>query len=339
MSHLYKRGSIWYVKYYRGGKPHYRSLRTPNRDVARQIQHAIDSQLDAGLPAIREQPQDIQVDSFWTAYEEWAKDQKSPNTLYTERIFWRQLVAGTGIRMLGDLFPHDVERWKRERRKKVSAQTVNDALRTLKALYNHARKLGLYEGENPFVAVTHYKIPKAPPRFLSREEIARLLEAARTYSPDALIYCALGLYAGFRRSEIAEARWEWFDFDRRLVTLQGNERFTLKDKDARTLPLSKVLAEILEPYRQKSGYILRPKRKDSNWRYRVDHRKSFNAVVKAADLSNVTTHTLRHTFGSTLASAGVSIYKIAKWMGHADVSTTQVYAHLQDFDEEIDRLS
>jgi len=49
----------------------------------------------------------------------------------------------------------------------------------------------------------------------------------------------------------------------------------------------------------------------------------------------VTTHKLRHTFASQLAIGGVSIYKIKQWMGHSDIKTTEVYAHLSPEDDDI----
>ncbi len=52
----------------------------------------------------------------------------------------------------------------------------------------------------------------------------------------------------------------------------------------------------------------------------------------------VTPHILRHTFASQRAIAGVSLYKISKWLGHSNYSTTQIYAHLQAGDEEIDKI-
>jgi hypothetical protein len=48
--------------------------------------------------------------------------------------------------------------------------------------------------------------------------------------------------------------------------------------------------------------------------------------------------TLRHTFASQLAMAGVSLYKISKWLGHSDVKTSQIYARLQTQDEDINRF-
>ncbi len=60
---------------------------------------------------------------------------------------------------------------------------------------------------------------------------------------------------------------------------------------------------------------------------------SFNALVRRCDLQadppfNITLHTLRHTFGSWLAIAGVSLRAIQKLMGHNSIVTTERYAHL-----------
>ena len=50
-------------------------------------------------------------------------------------------------------------------------------------------------------------------------------------------------------------------------------------------------------------------------------------------------HLFRHTFASRAAQAGVSLYKLAAWMGHRDVRTTQIYSHLQAGYEEAIELS
>ena len=60
--------------------------------------------------------------------------------------------------------------------------------------------------------------------------------------------------------------------------------------------------------------------------------------LKAAGVEWCTPHSLRHTFASQLAIKGVSLYKISKWLGHADFKTTQIYAHLQAHDEDINRF-
>jgi len=69
---------------------------------------------------------------------------------------------------------------------------------------------------------------------------------------------------------------------------------------------------------------------------RYEPKRAFKSVVVAAGVPWCTAHMLRHTFASQLAMAGVSLYKIKSWLGHASVTTTEIYAHLAPVDEDID---
>jgi len=289
---------------------------------------------------VPEKGKDADIDVFWTKYSQWAKEHKRPSTIALEDMFWRQFTESARIRHLSEITGKKIEQFKQTRLESgVSRQTVNNALKTLQAIVNHAKKLGFYDGDNPFVGVERYSIPNGVPKFLNPEQISKVMQIAGEDSRDAHVFFALGIFAGMRKAEIDNARWEWFDFDSKLITLQSSDSFVLKDKDARTIPLSDNLAAILQPYRQGSGYVIKPDKQPGRYiRYRYDARKMFNRVKTAAGLPWLTPHILRHTFGSTLAGAGVSIYKIQKWMGHSSVATTQVYAHLQDYDADINVL-
>jgi len=341
MSHLYKRkgSDSWYVKYYENGRPRYRSLKTASKKRAQAIQREIDRRLDTGILPLPEKSEDALASVFWRRYMEWARDHKRRSTLETEEVFWNQFIKHQRVRYLSEITKEKIEKYKRARRKSgASPHTVNNALKTLQAIINHARKLGLYDGENAFTDVERYNVLRPVPKFLTPEQISTVMRAAAEDGRDARIFFALGIFAGLRKSEIDHARWEWFDFEQKIITVQSGRGFMPKDKDARTIPLSDDLAMILEQCRQDSGYLIRPDKVPGNNRYRYEARKMLNRVATAAGLPWLTPHMLRHTFGSTLAGAGVSIYKIQKWMGHSSVATTQVYAHLQDYDAEINAL-
>jgi len=81
-----------------------------------------------------------------------------------------------------------------------------------------------------------------------------------------------------------------------------------------------------------------PEKEESHWQYRYEFKTAFNTVCRKAELNWVTPHVLRHTFASQLASAGVSLYKISQWLGRSNFSTTQIYAHLQAGDAEIEKI-
>lgn len=339
MAFLYKRNNgVWYVGY-RVNK-RIKRVSTGERkkgkaERRRKQFEEIEFALKHGLmqPSVE---LDIDVAGFWAAYEDWARAHKSPNTIKAERLLFNKLVKSTCAERLGDIKKSDIEKIKRA---KISAgikpRSVNTFLARMQALYNHAVKLGLYSGPNPFKGVAHYKVPKNPPKYLSKEDIGLLLAKAKTYSENIYIVIALGVYTGMRRGEIVNARWDWIDFSHKLVTIKNSESFHIKDREARTVPLSDKLADILMPYREESGYVLMPEKVKWQGRHRYLFRRAFENLTKLTSYEWVTPHVLRHTFASQLAIAGVSLYKISKWLGHADFRTTQIYAHLTDYDESI----
>jgi integrase len=110
----------------------------------------------------------------------------------------------------------------------------------------------------------------------------------------------------------------------------------------RHVPICDELADLLLPFHAGQGLVLRPdKPYEVGKRYRWDFRGEFEACCLQAglDLIVVTPHVLRHTFASTAAQQGVSLYKIAAWMGHSQSDVTELYAHLAAYDDDINRLN
>ena len=338
MASIFKRAGNYYVKFYHRGRRVRKSLGTSKKAEALKIKEQIERELAAGKYSFEEIDTDIDV--FWDEYFKWAQDHKRPKTLEVEQMFWRQFTEFAKPQKLGDVIPPDVERFKAKRKRDgLKPQSINDALRHLQAIYNYAKKLGYYSGKNPFLGIKRYKLERNPPKYLSKEQIDKVMTTAQEFGGDIYLVFALGIYAGLRKQEIVNARWEWFDFNQNLITLSSRDRFCLKDSETRTIPLHGKLAEILEPYRQDEGFIFIPdKEKQGKHRYRYEFKRAFNTVLRMTKLEWVTPHILRHTFASQLAIAGVSLYKISKWLGHSDVKTTQIYAHLQTHDEDINRF-
>jgi integrase len=120
------------------------------------------------------------------------------------------------------------------------------------------------------------------------------------------------------------------------LTVPTTADTTNKSHKSRTLPLNSRIIDALKPRAKKTGFVVYPDEVRGNTHYRVDPKKAFQSVAKKAGVPTVTTHVLRHTFGTQLAKAGISISKICEWMGHADVKTTMRYAHVQGYDAAID---
>ena len=222
-----------------------------------------------------------------------------------------------------------------------SNQTLNNALKDIQAIYNHAIRMGLYTGSNPATKVSRFKIDRTLPEFHTDEELARLLDAARKRGSTVERVVLLGAWAGLRRAEIVNCRWEWFDFSsvRPLIKVKRFPNFEIKDRDERVIPMNQRIYDSFHPCRKAAGFVFELDRHSAGKnRYRFDPKKSLVAALKEAGLTTSNPfQRLRHTFGSLLAQKGVSIFKVSKWMGHSSVKVTERhYAGLQAYDPEID---
>ena len=125
------------------------------------------------------------------------------------------------------------------------------------------------------------------------------------------------------------ARWEWIQWEKKLLILSNHDEFTTKNKRSRTISMHEKLISILAPHRKESGYILESSRaNESKAEYRADFKKGFDRVCEIAEIK-ACPHDLRHSFASRQAIRGRSLHVIAGWLGHSTTWVTERYAHFQ----------
>jgi integrase/recombinase XerD len=175
----------------------------------------------------------------------------------------------------------------------------------------------------------------ALPRFLSLEEVDRLLEQPDTATPRGLRDKALieVLYAtGLRVSELVALRAGDLNLEEGYLTCIG------KGDKQRMVPLGQQAAEWVRRYiRDGRASLLR--KKTSPWLFinardggslsRVGFWKVLKAYGRQAGLSrDLSPHVLRHSFATHLLERGADLRMIQVMLGHADLSTTQIYTHV-----------
>lgn len=166
------------------------------------------------------------------------------------------------------------------------------------------------------------RVPKKPPPFpraLPARDADSLATVGRRHIPEGWIV-GLGLYAGFRREEMAWGRWEWFDRRWEWVTILGKGGVT------RHVPIHPDLRSWLRPYAQSSGYIF-PGTQGRRHIAAATVNKWFGRLCDEARVEG-TPHQLRHTFAQTVYDRTGDIYVVQNLLGHTNVVTTQVYAHV-----------
>jgi integrase/recombinase XerC len=223
----------------------------------------------------------------------------------------------------------------------LSAESVRRHVASLKKLCSFAIQEGLLI-HDPSVGIKLPKVPRRLPRFLAAEERDRLLAVAEQRGRDYHLLIACGVYLGLRKAELNAIRWTDIDFTKQVAQVVNTDDFTTKSGKPRAIPVCDELMTILQRYRDLAGFVMAPKKRyRSKARYRWEFRDVFKELVQAAklDVRVISPHAMRHTFASTLAQRGVSLYKIAAWMGHSTASVTELYAHLTAYDDDIRRLN
>jgi len=194
---------------------------------------------------------------------------------------------------------------------------------------------------NPVRGVILFK-PQKRERFLSGGELQRLgevMDAAETQwnmwqsrltpgprageNPIALAAIRLLVLTGARKSEILALRWTWIDFDRCQVRLPDSKT------GAKTIPLGGPAVKVLEslPRIQGNPYVFPGDKAGSHL---VGLPRIWSRIKRAAGLSDVRLHDLRHSFASFAVAAGDSLYLVGRVLGHKQTRTTERYSHVHD---------
>ena len=171
-------------------------------------------------------------------------------------------------------------------------------------------------------------------RFLTREDCRKLLDFCA--DPDLKLCLYLGLHCGLRKGEVLQVAPHWLDMKAGLLHVQASRDWQPKDRDNRTIPLTKEFLEFLAPYAEREPYIVRPDVVAGISRYRWDFRRPLTELLDECGVK-ATFHDFRRTFASQLVSAGVSAFKVAKWLGDGIVVVENHYGHLIPSDNEINR--
>ena len=203
-------------------------------------------------------------------------------------------------------------------RRKYSKNSLYLAIEAINAYFK-------YKGIN--IAMKPPKRPRSMPKYLSEEEVKKLLEAAKANPRDYAIISFLA-YSGLRVSELCNLKIEDVDLNERVVYVHSGKG----DKD-RIVVISQEAVDAVTNYLSKRDdsleYLFSSQKSEKITRIQV-----FRIVKKYAKIAgikkNVTPHVLRHTLATTLLKRGVDIRFIQQFLGHSSVATTQIYTHVND---------
>jgi integrase/recombinase XerD len=268
----------------------------------------------------------------------WLSDGLARNTLESYRRdvaqFARWLDEAHGKALIQALAA-DLQRhlaWQVEI-KHAKPRSTSRLVSSLKRFFGFALREGL-RADDPASGLESPKLPRSLPKSLSEEQVEALLAAPDVGTAQGLRDRAMleTLYAsGLRVSELVGLKTVQVSLDMGVLRILG------KGSKERLTPLGQEAAEWIERYqREARPEILRARKSDAMFvtsRGGAMTRQSFWALLKrhaatAGIRQAISPHTLRHAFATHLINHGADLRVVQLLLGHADISTTQIYTHV-----------
>jgi len=214
--------------------------------------------------------------------------------------------------------------------KNLGTRTIGRRLSALRSFFRFLTREG-YLKTNPILMLSSPKLEKHLPSFLTEDEVSKLIESAfaknekdeRGLRDRAILETFYS--TGMRISEVVSLSTQDIDF------ISGTVKVFGKGKKERMVPIGDTAIRSIRKYLDK-----RKKQDDALFLNkngkRITTRGVRDIVGKYIHLSGtrhgVSAHTLRHSFATHLLNRGADLRTVQELLGHANLSTTQIYTHL-----------
>jgi integrase len=316
---VFKRKDRWWIDFTFEGRRYRESTKANNKALAAKLLHKRMTEVAEGkfFPDKRRESK--------VKFEELAEDfmrlhseiHKKASSIRSDISLIKSLVKFFKGKRISDITCAMIEEYKSIKLKKVTSATVNRELACLKCMLNKAVLWGKLSA-NPAKNVRLLKENNARLRFLSKEEIARLLDNCAGHLRPVV---TLAVFTGMRKGEILNLKWQDIDIQRGLINIYDSKNGTKRESYINETVKRTLIAVRKHP---ESPYVFC--RQSGEPYYNL--RKSFFTACKKSGIVDFRFHDLRHTFASQLVMSGVDIKTIQELLGHKSIEMTLRYSHL-----------
>ena len=214
-----------------------------------------------------------------------------------------------------------------------AVSTVSRNLASLRSFYQYLHKTK-YVTEDPTVNLESPKIERKPPKVLTADQVELLLEQPKCvdlkgYRDKAML--ELVYATGIRVTELISLNIEDINLENGYIKCSSRTK-------QRIIPIGNLAINALKDYIDKSREVLLKSEDDTalfvNMNGQRLTRQGFWKIIKQykaqANIDvDITPHTLRHSFAVHLLENGAELRAIQEMLGHSDISSTQVYAQIE----------
>ena len=225
------------------------------------------------------------------------------------------------------LTPQDIQKWMMSRFKdSISARSIQRSMAAIRSFVNYFNRM------NGFAKVewkiTIPKVVRKPPSYYTVDEIIALLESSQKLSKRDRCLLELCYSAGMRVSEAVSLSFGDIDSSMKLVKIKG------KGNKQRLAPIGTHAQKALVAYlgerdkelcKEKSPIFLNNRNKRMTARA---IQYIFARISQKLGMKHLHPHMLRHSSATHLLESSGDLRSVQEFLGHSDISTTQMYTHL-----------
>ena len=272
----------------------------------------------------------VQLDTFIDHL--WLEDGLSKNTLDS----YRADLSHFNIWLKSDLLSAtqaDIQQYLAVKFPQSKPRSISRLIASMRRFYRYALRENLIKTD-PTLQIESPKLPRSLPKSLNEQEVEDLLNAPNVHESIGLRDRAMLelLYAsGLRVSELVTVKVN------EVSTQDGVVRVTGKGSKTRLVPMGEEAADWIDKYlKQARPEILQKRLCDAMFvtaRADAMTRQAFWYLIKryalmAGITKHMSPHVLRHAFATHLLNHGADLRVVQMLLGHADISTTQIYTHV-----------
>ncbi|KQL42333.1 site-specific tyrosine recombinase XerD [Gottfriedia acidiceleris] len=228
---------------------------------------------------------------------------------------------------------HIISYLKYLKERDLTARTMARQLATIRSFHQFLIREVDGMKDDPSLLIEIPKAPKVLPKVLSLQEVEALLEVPdhSTFGLRDKAMLELLYATGMRVSELLSLNLSDINLTMGFVRCLG------KGSKERIIPLGKLAIESIENYLKLARNDLKGKKNNdafflNHHGNRMSRQGFWKNLKKQAEKANIqhelTPHTLRHSFATHLLENGADLRSVQEMLGHADISTTQIYTHV-----------
>jgi integrase/recombinase XerC len=230
--------------------------------------------------------------------------------------------------------PDDVRNYLQfMRENNYSKATMARKLATLRSFFKFCNRRGMTQN-NPMITIRTPKQEKRLPKFMSEEQIVKLLQTPKDTDilgarDKSMLECMYS--TGIRVSELVGLNLEDIDFTALVIRVRG------KGRKERLAPMGPTAITAIQKYLAMRGGIVKDalpsgpmfiNKHGQRLSTRSVRRKLDKYLIEAGLDPDISPHTLRHSFATHMLNHGADLRSVQELLGHQSLSTTQIYTHL-----------